>query len=817
MKNQEQKTILLVEDDSVTTLVETKLLKSFGYDVVAAKSGEEAVRIVTENNKIALILMDINLGSGIDGTEAAKQILGKRQLPIVFLTAHIGKENVERIKRVTGYGCVIKNSDDVVLQSSIEMALNLFKAQESLRESEALFRDLFERHAAVKLIIDPANGNIIAANAAAAEFYGWTREQLVQMRIQDINTLSPEEIIQAMEKARIHKQIHFEFRHKRADGSIRDVDVFSSKIEAKGKDRLYSIIHDITERKQAEEALRESEERYALVERAVNDGLWDWNLLTHEVYISPRWKEIVGYRDDELPNRESSFFDLIHPDDKTDVGEAVRSHLEEDKRYAVEFRLRHKDGSYRCVLSRGEAVRDAAGRPVRMVGSITDITERKRAEEALIKAKEAAEAANQAKSAFLSNMSHEIRTPMNAIMGFSNLLLDTPLNADQREYLEIVDSRSKDLLMLINDILDLSRIEADQMGLVQEAFSPAQVLNEVIAMFELTVKTKGLRLGTEISGSVPAMASGDALRLRQVLTNLIGNAIKFTERGEVVAGVAIGEEREALSVERGARGTEEGRKDKILNREPQNPETIWLHFWIRDTGTGIAADKQALIFNRFTQVNETDTRVFGGAGLGLTISKRLVELMGGRIWVESPSTGSTPLTTGLLRAGEPGKGSSFHFTVRLNQTSDHLSAASTTTVKSPVPFCALRILLAEDDASSQAIAVTILEKMGHRVKVVGDGQIALIHLEHSDYDLVLMDVQMPAMGGLEATRIIRNPRSTIRNHAIPIIALTAAARKDDEVRCLQAGMNAYISKPFDIVTFQAVMAKTMADQGAPAE
>jgi len=292
MKNQEQKTILLVEDDSVTTLVETKLLKSFGYDVVAAKSGEEAVRIVTENNKIALILMDINLGSGIDGTEAAKQILGKRQLPIVFLTAHIGKENVERIKRVTGYGCVIKNSDDVVLQSSIEMALNLFKAQESLRESEALFRDLFERHAAVKLIIDPANGNIIAANAAAAEFYGWTREQLVQMRIQDINTLSPEEIMQAMEKARIHKQIHFEFRHKRADGSIRDVDVFSSKIEAKGKDRLYSIIHDITERKQAEEALRESETQFREMTEQVSDVLFQTDDIGTINYISPSSKNV---------------------------------------------------------------------------------------------------------------------------------------------------------------------------------------------------------------------------------------------------------------------------------------------------------------------------------------------------------------------------------------------------------------------------------------------------------------------------------------------------------------------------------------------
>ena len=256
--------ILLVEDEIITAMMEKKQLESYGYRVHPAKTGEEAVKIIAEKLlPVDLILMDIDLGSGIDGTEAAERILAHQDIPIIFVSSHTERDVVEKTERITSYGYVVKNSGIVILDASIKMAMKLFTAkiehkrvEEELRASEALFRNVFEQHKAVKLLIDPADGKIMDANLAAEEFYGWSRDQLRHMYIQDINTLSKEEVAQEMRQTVENKRNYFQFKHRRSDGSIRDVEVYSSKLDIKGKPLLHSIIHDDTDRKQAEEALK---------------------------------------------------------------------------------------------------------------------------------------------------------------------------------------------------------------------------------------------------------------------------------------------------------------------------------------------------------------------------------------------------------------------------------------------------------------------------------------------------------------------------------------------------------------------------------
>lgn len=383
------------------------------------------------------------------------------------------------------------------------------------------------------------------------------------------------------------------------------------------------------------------------------------------------------------------------------------------------------------------------------------LVNRKRVEEELQKARDVADAANRAKSFFLANMSHEIRTPMNAIMGFTDLVLRSELTAEQRRYLEIVQARSKDLLVLINDILDLSKIEAERLELNPVQFSLAQTLSDIVGMFSLDTAKKGLRLSMDISREFPEVIYGDQQRLRQVLVNLVGNAVKFTEQGEIV-----------IKVERDS-------------SYPGSDDCLPLHFRVQDNGIGIPADRQKVIFESFIRDNHLIPK-YGGMGLGLAIAKRLVEMMGGNIWCES----------------EVGKGSTFHFTVRFlcQRVGDKLPD-NAIQAPAPVQRRQLRVLIVEDDAGSQLLAQLLLEELGHRITAATTGKEALRELSANDFDLVLMDVHIPDMDGLEATRQIRNPASLVRNHAIPIIAMTASALKIDEEACIQAGMNNYISKP----------------------
>ncbi|MFA5137769.1 MAG: ATP-binding protein [Elusimicrobiota bacterium] len=411
------------------------------------------------------------------------------------------------------------------------------------------------------------------------------------------------------------------------------------------------------------------------------------------------------------------------------------------------------DGRKTWVSTTKVPLRDEAGRIIGTFGMSRDITLHKQAEAELARAKQAAEAANEAKGAFLANVSHEIRTPLHGIKGMTELALQAKPSAKQREYLELIESSADHLSGIINDILDFSKIEAGKLDLETVRFSPRDVLKEALAPLAVRAKEKGLALESDVRPDVPEALTGDPGRLRQILVNLVGNAVKFTDRGRV-----------SVRVSRSSGG---------------------LQVSVTDTGAGIPEDKQGLLFKAFSQVDDSAARRHGGTGLGLAISAKLVELMGGRIWLESKA----------------GKGSTFHFTVPAGAVplpavpGAHEAPGTSTTSRRP-----LRLLLADDNAVNRKFAVALLEKRGHSVRAVASGTEVLAALDEERFDAVLLDVQMPGMDGFEATAAIRRSGLSVR-----IIAMTARAMKGDREKCLDAGMDGYVAKPFKAEElFQAV-------------
>jgi PAS domain S-box-containing protein len=572
------------------------------------------------------------------------------------------------------------------------------------------------------------------------------------------------------------------------------------------------VFRDVTEEYLRREKLHESESRLLAITDSAQDAILMMDPEGRVSYWNPAAERILGYTSAEAIGR--NLHALIAPPryheahcsafpafQRTGRGAAVKKTLD--------LEARRKDGAEIVVQLSLSAIRIKGGWYA--VGLLRDITDRKRAEADLLETnrhleeasaranamKAQAELANHAKSEFLANMSHEMRTPMNGIIGMTELTLDTDLTGIQRENLEMVKLCADNLLELINNILDLSKIEAGRLQLEETGFNLAEVLAKTMNSFANEARKKRLALVHRIAPETPLALRGDAFRLRQVIVNLVGNALKFTDSGEI-----------SLLVE----------PETIDNGAGEKHRHCRLRFSVSDTGIGIRHDKLDVIFENFSQADGSTTRKYGGTGLGLAISRHIVEMMGGRIRVES----------------EPGKGSVFHFTARfavdtvpyghveLSAPEEGISPSSERAgIGCGMPVRPLRILLAEDNEVNRKLLIRLLEKRGHVADVVNSGKEALKVLKERRFDLVLMDVQMPEMDGLEATALIRKGDAPGIDREIPIIALTAHAMKGDRERCMAAGMNGYVAKPlvvqelFDVIESCAMWRREPVDSITP--
>jgi PAS domain S-box-containing protein len=545
------------------------------------------------------------------------------------------------------------------------------------------------------------------------------------------------------------REIESNFRTK--SGTVRQALTSAELIELNGEQCILCLIHDITERKQAEEAMRKSEERFQLIARATNDTVWDWDLSNNQVWWNEGIKSVFGYSVEEVQLDASWWDQHIHPEDRQRVLDGMHAAIDSDEQFwSAEYRYRRADGSYADVFDRGYVIRDDGDKPVRMIGAMMDITERKRSEIELAKARDEALESARLKSEFLANISHEVRTPLNGIIGMTVLLQDSKLTQDQRVFAETIQTSSESLLTIINEILDFSKLEAGKMNFEVLDFDLREAVETTIQLLAERAQHKHIELVCLVDSDVPTLLRGDPGRLRQVITNLVVNAIKFTEKGEVVLRVA---------------------------REVETGTDATLCFTVRDTGIGIAPEALPYLFQAFSQADGSTTRKYGGTGLGLAISKQLVEMMGGQIGVEST----------------PAKGSTFWFTIKLEKQ----TAAPAAVPGAAVTLAGLKVLIVDDNETNRNILIhqTALLGMRNTCADSGDEALRLLHEAVSagePFNAAILDMQMPNMDGIALARTIK---------ADPVIAgtrlllMTSLGPRSDTAMLRAAGIGAFLVKP----------------------
>ena len=521
---------------------------------------------------------------------------------------------------------------------------------------------------------------------------------------------------------------------------------------------LFGVFQDITESVRIHDRIAASEARYRLLADNASDIIATYGLDGVFSYVSPAIEVSMGYRPEELVGR--SFWQFTHPDDVDGLRAAFTAYLKagpDAQPPRVPYRGVRKDGQTVWLEAHPIVIRDARGRPVGFQDVVRDVSETKALEDQLVAARDVAEAGAQAKSEFLANMSHELRTPLTSVIGFSGLLqCSQNLPETERKYADRISTASEALLSVINDILDYSKLEADAVDLEVRPFVPRTLADGACAIVEAQVQAKGLTLETAIDADLPAAMIGDEGRLRQVTLNFLSNAVKFTAAGTI---------RLALTA------TANGR----------------LRIAVTDCGIGVAPEKLEALFDRFTQADSSTTRVFGGTGLGLAISKRLIQMMGGEIGAES----------------RPGVGSTFWFEVPIKVTDAEVVTGDVGPSDQALHE-GLKILMADDAAPNRELITAILGGLGLSLETVENGARAVEAARAGTYDLILMDVQMPVMDGLDATRAIRSLNG--EQGRVPIVALTANVQPEQVERCRAAGMDDHVGKPIQVAELLRVIA-----------
>lgn len=649
------------------------------------------------------------------------------------------------------------------------------QVSKALRQAEEKYRNIFE-NAVEGIFQTTVDGRYISANPALIDIYGYGSFEELRMNLTDIGQQLYVDPHRRTEFVRLMQENGavwgFESQVYCKDGSTIWIRENARAIADAGGAVIYyeGTVENITERKQVEEALRESQHMLQLVMDNIPQCVFWKNQDSIFLGCNRNFAEIVGVgcsenivgkTDHDIPTKKEKA-DFYRRSDR----QIMQTGIPE---YHVIESLVRADGELALLDTNKIPLRDAKGNIVGILITFEDVTERQRTEAELQKAKEAAEAANQAKSKFLATMSHEIRTPLNAVVGMTTLLLHTQLDAEQRGFVQTIRHSSDALLTIINDILDLSKIEAGKLELEQQPFDLQTCVEQSLSLVAAQAAEKGLKLTYSIASQTPNTIVGDAARLSQVLLNLLSNAVKFTQAGEVTVAIA------AQKVK-----SDSGKGVLPISNASEIYE---LQFAVKDTGIGISFEQMQHLFQSFSQLDVSITRQHGGTGLGLAICKRLTKVMGGRIWVES----------------QVGIGSTFYFTLVAQASPMQLNAFQMELQQS-IPRLAeqlpLQILLAEDNRVNQQVILLMLEQLGYRADAVSNGLEVLESLRRQFYDVVLMDIQMPEMDGLSATRQIHQELPPQQRPQI--IAITAYATQDNWEECLAAGMDDYISKPIQI-------------------
>jgi len=658
------------------------------------------------------------------------------------------------------------NSDFLALSLSVIIVVLCLSvvAVNGLLRYRQLYLDLARSEAWMRALLTTTVDGVITVgrdgivtefNASAERIFGWRRDEIVGQSI----ALLLNETDRNKKKGLLHVlasgtlegfRTTTDTLGLRKDGSLVPVRGAMGHACFGERDLFVCFVTDISEQRAMETALRASEQQFrslignipGISYRSLLDAEWPM------VFMSDAVERVTGYPAADFlgqPPRRV-FGALIHAEDRMRVAKEAGAALREHRPYLVEYRVLHADGGVRWLWENGAPVRDESGEVKWLDGVIFDITERRQMEEALRSAKESAEQAAAARATFVANMSHEIRTPMNSILGFTDVLLDGKLDAEQRRHLDTVRNAGRALLRLLNEILDTAKLEKGAVELEQNDYNLLSLIDELSSTLAANARAKGLHLDIQYDPALPTGLRGDELRMRQVLTNLLDNAIKFTATGGVTLKV-------------GAEGDQ-------------------LCIAVTDTGIGIAPERLAAIFDPFTQADASMTRRFGGTGLGTTISKQLVELMGGRIWAES----------------ELGCGATFHVRVPLVLAR---FATQAPRVRSAAVLPPLNVLVADDVPQNLELMQLLMQRRGHTMTAVRDGA-AVVELAISgDFDIVLMDFQMPTMDGLDATRAIRDYEARSGRARLPVIAMTASVLAAHREASVDAGMDGFASKPVD--------------------